>query len=113
MNIFPIQIDTAKKRHWVVRWLRFYAFFEVIVAVLAGMFYAYNLLTPMAIQLTGMDPTVCAAIVLALGGLVSFALGLALSLPAWALSLVIDDLHALRLYHQGFVVLDESRGQVP
>ena len=109
MNVFPLQAETAKKRHWVVRWLRYYSTFEVILAVLVGLFYSYNMLTPMAIQTTGMDPTLCAVLALIIGGLVSFALGLAISLPFWALALVIDDLHALRLYGQGYVVMDDRR----
>ena len=107
MNIFPINAEAAKKRHWVVRWLRAYAIIEVVLAVLAGLIYSYNLFTPMVIQSTGMDPTICAVLVLVLGGLVSFAAGLAISLPFWALATVIDDLHALRLYAQGLVVMDD------
>ena len=106
MNIFPINAEAAKKRHWVVRWLRAYAIIEVVLAVLVGLAYSYNLLTPMAMQVTGMDPTLCAVLVLILGGLVSFALGLAISLPFWALATVIDDIHALRIYAQGLVVMD-------
>ena len=106
MNIFPINAEAAKKRHWVVRWLRAYAIIEVVLAVLVGLAYSYNLLTPMVIQSTHMDPTICAALALLIGGLVSFALGLAVSLPFWALATVIDDLHALRIYAQGLVVMD-------
>ena len=106
MNIFPIHRETAQKRHWVVRWLRYTGYLEVIAAVIVGLIYSYNLLTPILYMALRIDATLCAIIALILGGFVSFVAGLAVSLPAWALSLVIDDLHALRIYHHGFVVMD-------
>lgn len=106
MNIFPLHKDTADKKHWIVRWLRYTGYLEVIAAVIVGLIYSYNMLTPILYMALRIDATLCAIIALILGGFVSFVAGLAVSLPAWALSLVIDDLHALRIYHQGFVVMD-------
>ena len=108
MTIYPIQGANADRRHWVVKWLRITGYLEVIAAVGFGVFYSFSMLTPMVSMMTGLDPSVALVISLVLGGLLSFALGLAVSLPVWALSMVIDDLHALRIYHQGFAVTERQ-----
>lgn len=110
MNIFPLHKDTADKKHWVVRWLRYTGYLEVIAAVIVGLIYTYNLLTPILYMALRIDATLCAIIALVLGGFVSFVAGLAISLPAWAMSMMIDDLHAMRQYMQGYVVMDDRRG---
>ena len=112
MNVYPIHADTANKRHWVVRWLRYTGFLEVIAAVGVGMFYAYTMLAPMLAFSFGIDGTVSVVIALILGGFVSFVAGLGISLPAWALSMMIDDLHALRVYNQGYAVTDNRQRDV-
>ena len=111
MNIYPMQGADADKKHWVVKWLRYTGYLEIIAAVLVGIFYAYSLLTPLLYMATGIDPTICAVITVVGGGFISFVAGLAISLPVWALSMVIDDLHALRLYHQGFAVTEWREGK--
>ena len=108
MTIYPIQGANADKKHWVVKWLRYTGYLEVIAAVIAGVFYSFSMLAPLLYMATGLDPSICAVIAVVGGGFVSFVAGLAISLPAWALSMVIDDLHALRLYHQGFAVTDRQ-----
>lgn len=108
MTIYPIQGASADRRHWVVKWLRYTGYMEVIAAVIVGIFYSYSMLTPMIAMMTGFDAGISLAISLLFGGLISFVAGLAISLPAWALSMVIDDIHALRIYHQGFVVTDRQ-----
>jgi len=112
MNVYPIHTNTADKRHWVVRWLRYTGYLEVIAVVLVGLFYSYNMLTPLLYMAFQIDVTICALIAIILGGFVSFVAGLGISLPCWALSMMIDDLHALRVYSQGYSVTDvRPRGE--
>jgi len=111
MNVFPIHAETAAKKHWIVRWLRYTGYLEIIAAVLVGLFYSYNLLTPMFYMATQADPTICAVVALVLGGFISFVAGLAITLPVWALSMLLDDIHVMRLNSQGYVVMDGRQGE--
>ena len=106
MNIFPLHRDTADKKHWVVRWLRYTGFMEVIAAVIVGLIYSNNIGAPLIAELLNISWETGRLIAVILGGFLSFVAGLAVSLPTWALALVIDDLHALRVYNQGYVVMD-------
>lgn len=108
MNILPMNAH-ADKKHWVVRWLRYTGYMEVIAAVVVGLFYSYTMLARLIAFTFGLDITPSTIIALLLGGFVSFVVGLGISLPAWALAMMIDDLHALRLYNSGYVVMDETR----
>lgn len=105
MKVYPIQGAAADQKHWIVRSLRFTGYLELIAAVVVGMFYAYSLLTPQLFEMTGSDIAAKFGALL-IGGLGSLAVGLAITMPIWALSMVLDDLHALRVYHQGFSVTD-------
>ena len=109
MNVFPLHKETADKKHWVVRWLRYTGYLEVLAAVIVGVFYSYTILAPMLYEMLQIDSNICILIAVAFGGFVSFVAGLAISLPAWAMSMMIDDLHALRVYGQGYVVMDDRR----
>lgn len=48
-------------------------------------------------------------IALPLGGLLGFCAGLLVGLPFWGLALIADDLHALRIYASGMVVLEDRQ----
>ena len=109
MNIFPIYRDNAQKRHWIVRWLRYTGFMEVASAVIVGLIYSNNIGAPLVSEILDVSWETGRFIAVLLGGFLSFVAGLAISLPTWALSLVIDDLHALRVYGQGYVVMDGKR----
>lgn len=110
MNIYPIHSQTAARKHWVVRWLRYTGYLEVTAAVIVGVFYATTFGTPLLVASFDIDPTLCAIITIILGGFLSFAVGLSITLPTWALAMVIDDLHALRMYNEGYVVTGEKNG---
>lgn len=105
MTVYPIKGAEADRKHWVVRWLRYTGYAEIIAAVAVGLFYAYSMLAPMLFPMLG-DSTAAIIVSLVLGGIGSLLVGLALTLPVWALAMVIDDLHAMRQYMQGFAVSD-------
>lgn len=107
MTVYPIQGATADRKHWVVRWLRYTGYMEIIAAVAFGLFYSYSLGAPLLFTVFG-DRAAATAVALLLGGFVSFMAGLAITLPVWALSMVIDDLHAMRQYMQGFAISDRK-----
>ena len=109
MNVFPIHTDTPASRHWVVRWLRYTGYMEVIAAVILGVYYSAVFLAPRIQFQLNLDMNVCILIAALFGGFIAFVAGLGISLPAWALALVIDDLHALRLYNQGYVITDDRK----
>ena len=109
MNIFPLHKDTADKKHWVVRWLRYTGYLEVIAVVLVGIVCANNLLVPLLSEAFNITWETARLIAVIPGGFLSFVVGLGISLPCWALSMMIDDLHALRVYNQGYVVMDDRR----
>lgn len=101
MKIYPIKLVEADKKHWVVRWLRYDGYLICAAAVFFGIYYAYNLLTPYLVLSLGSDPTLTAILSMLAGAFVGFVAGLGISLPCWAISMAIDDLHALRLYASG------------
>ena len=110
MNIYPRHSQTAARKHWVVRWLRYTGYLEIIVIVSVGMFYSYNFFAPMLSNMLRLEIIICQCIAVVLGILISFVIGLGITLPTWALAMVIDDLHALRMYNQGYVVTGEKNG---
>lgn len=105
MTVYPIKVAAADRKHWVVRWLRYTGYAEIIASVAVGLIYAYSLLTPLLFELFR-DRTTAIALALLTGGVGSLVLGFAITLPVWALSMVIDDLHAMRQYMQGFAISD-------
>lgn len=106
MHIKPIYRETANKKHWVVRWLRgigvFICILGAVFGIIAGSQYARALLNRYSY-----DAEV--ALTYALGGIIGLLAGLAVSLPYWALSLLLDDIHALRIYASGYVTDGEDK----
>lgn len=108
MNIFPIHSDQANRRHWVVRLLRYFGYLVVGAAVLFGLLRGRVLLGLMIEQATGMDMELAAALGTVLGLLGGFLGGMLVSLPLWAMALIADDLHALRVYASGYATIGEG-----
>ena len=110
MNIFPMNKSDADKKHWVVGLLRFNGFLITAGAMISGVFCALaygNIL--LGGIFNGAYGNIVPILLAVIGALVGFVAGLILSLPWWAISMVLDDLHAMRQYMQGFVVLDDNR----
>lgn len=105
MNIFPMNREGADRRHWVVRCLRFYGYLIATFGLIAGFFVGSETVAQQLLQGTDWPRLLVVALSTLVCGLIGLALGLFASLPAWAISLVLDDMHAMRQYMQGFVVM--------
>lgn len=106
MNIFPLHAEEARKRHWVVRTLRYFGYLDAFAGIVAGLLYGGAMGTPLLLQL-GLSFDAARLIAYPLGGLLGFCAGLLAGLPLWGLALVADDLHALRIYASGLVIIDD------
>ena len=104
MNIYPMHADAADRRHWVVRVLRVFGYIDAVAGVLLGIFYGYSMGAMFIMQITGLPATSAVIIGIVVGVLLGLAVGLMIGLPVWALSMLIDDIHALRLYASAYIV---------
>lgn len=108
MNIFPMNRKEADKRHWVVRCLRGYAYLITGLFTVAGFAFGSTWLAQLLLAAVDWPKLLCVALTTFAGGVLGLCLGLLVSLPLWAISMAIDDLHATRLYMQGFVTIGDK-----
>ena len=110
MRIYPVNGIEANNRHWVVRMLRYFGYMWAIGGTIAGAAYGYSLLGLYIAAMLGTSFGVGAVLGVALGGFVGFVGGLVIGLPFWAMALIVDDLHALRIYSSGYFTTDNHYG---
>ena len=103
MKLFALYAEETKRRHWVVRWLRYMGYFIVIGSIISAVAFSGNTLTPIFQQMFHDQSNWIAILVLVLGALFGFVGGLGLSLPLWGMALMIDDIHAIRLQTAAYV----------
>lgn len=108
MKLTALYYTEAKRRHWIVRWLRYMGFLIVLAATLAAILYGGNLVTPLVQQMLRTDSNGVAVLVLVLSAILGLAAGLVISLPWWGLSMLLDDLHAIRLQTAAYVSQDRE-----
>ena len=111
MNIYPIHSQTAARKHWIVRILRYFGFLTVIAGTICGTLYARAMFTVLLSEAFNISLETSQLIVIVLAAILSFGASMLVTLPYWGLALMIDDLHALRLYASGYVVHDQQREQ--
>lgn len=108
MKLTALYYDETKRRHWIVRWLRFLGYCLIIPSELAAITFG----SPLVMALLGdaVDPRSPFAqlIVLIVCGVGGFLAGIILGLPWWGLSLLLDDLHAIRLQTAAYVTHDQE-----
>jgi len=107
MNIFPMNRNDADRRHWVVRWLRYNGYFICAGALIAGGYYGYIYSKLFSYGAPDAMQVILPILGVLLGCLLGFVGGLAVSLPFWGMSMIIDDLHALRIYASGYVAVGD------
>ena len=105
-NIFPIRKEEADKHHWVVRCLRYYGYLITTAAMIFGFYVGSGQMSQIILLATEAPKLLVVCVSTLIAGIFGLALGLLVSLPFWAISMALDDLHATRQYMQGFVILD-------
>lgn len=103
-NLYPLHQEAANRRHWVPRLLRYFGFFDAIAGTVAGIILGNNFGSFYLMAALNLEFDTANLIAMPLGGLFGFSVGLLLGLPMWALSMAIDDLHALRIYASAYVL---------
>ena len=102
MNIFPIRQADADKSPWVVKMLYVLGYLFVIGAAISGAAYGGALLGPLLAAAFDIDASLGATLGMILGVLLGVLGSLIASLPMWALAMIVDDLHAIRVQTSGY-----------
>lgn len=103
LNAFPVY-RLSEKSHWVVQWLRIVAKTLIVLVEVGGICCSYFFLTPVLMKYVAMDSTYCAILSIVIGALGASLVGVAFCLPLLGMALMLDDLHALRLYASGYTI---------
>lgn len=108
MKIYPMNSVDANRRHWISRTLRTLGIIDVILVTVIGAWYSYAFGAIYVGEMFGTTYEIGGLVCLVVGGLVSFAVGLLLSMGLFAMALILDDLHALRIYASGYMTTDNG-----
>ena len=107
--IFPKYAEETSKKSWIIRTLEIYGVLTVIGAILSGTFIGGPYIGAWFRSIFPQWPAETARDVgIILGFIGGFFSGLWLSLPAFALAMVIDDIHATRLQTGGYVAFQSD-----
>lgn len=109
MNIFPMKREDADRHHWVVRCLRYYGYLITTVGLILGFLIGSENVAQLLLQISDWPKFLVVALSTLVFGLFGLCLGLLASLPMWAISMALDDMHAMRQYMQGFVVIGDKQ----
>ncbi len=106
--IFPKYAEETSKKSWIIRTLEIYGVLTVIGAALSGFFVAGPVIAAWLMKTVSTDYNTASLggrILGLIGGIFS---GLWVSLPAFALAMVIDDIHATRLQTGAYVAFQSD-----
>lgn len=106
--IFPKYAEETAKKSWIIRTLEIYGVLTVIGAALSGFFVAGPVIAAWLMKTVSTDYNTASLggrILGLIGGIFS---GLWVSLPAFALAMVIDDIHATRLQTEAYVAFQSD-----
>lgn len=106
--IFPKYAEETSKKSWIIRTLEIYGVLTVIGAVLSGFFFAGPVIAAWLMKTVSTDYNTASLGGRILGIIGGFFSGLWLSLPAFALAMVIDDIHATRLQTGAYVAFQSD-----
>ena len=109
MNVFPMNRENADRHNWVVRSLRYYGYIITTICLIAGYAVGSKTVAQLLMLSTGWPKLLAVALSTLICGVLGLGAGLLISLPMWAVSMALDDLHAMRQYMQGFVILGDKR----
>ena len=103
MKILPLNSYKADAPNWIVRWLKYTGYLICTGTTITGISVAYNYCTNRYLSETYLFLMLCI-----LGALVGVVAGLAISLPLWGMAMLLDDIHALRIYASGYFTAREK-----
>lgn len=106
--LFPKYAEEVSKKSWIIRTLEIYGVLTVIIAALSGFFVGGPFIAAWLMKVISTDynsASLFGRIFGLIGGIFS---GLWLSLPAFALAMVIDDIHATRLQTGAYVAFQSD-----
>lgn len=110
MNIFPLHPYDAKDRPWVIRLLRYIGYLVVILSTLFG-FVALPPVVASTLHIyyaSSSDGMYGVAVLL--GGVAGFFGGLIISVPYWAIAMLLDDIRAIRTQTSGYASIGGKPG---
>ena len=111
MKILPINVGEAERKHWVVKWLHNAGYYICILTGIAGVVVASRLSSHIVASMS--DQTLMGVVRIAcsvVGAIVGVYIGFLVGLPLWGMALLLDDIHALRVYVSGFVMVENEKG---
>lgn len=107
--VFPRHYEEANKRHGLVIALRVIAILQVLAFTGLTLLWSMSALPALLVRYFNLDLPTAQNMAIPLGVAIGIIGGLATSIGTWALALLLDDIHATRLYLGGFNVYDEGK----
>lgn len=106
LYIYPRNYEEAVKSGWIVRFLHFLGVVQVILGVILGVAVGGPFFATWLVTMDIMTENSASIAALFLGVAVGIFAGLFSGLVFFALSQVIDDLHAIRVHTAGYISVD-------
>ena len=106
--IFPKYAEETAKKSWIIRTLEIYGVLTVIGAALSGLFVGGPIIAAWLMKTVTTDYNTASLGGRVLGLIGGIFSGLWVSLPAFALAMVIDDIHATRLQTGAYVAFQSD-----
>lgn len=105
--VFPRHYEEANKRHGIVIALRVIAILQMVGFMAFALLWSTSTLPGLLVVNQITDAATAQSIALPIGIAIGIFGGFMVTLSTWVLALVVDDLHAMRIYLGGFNVYDQ------
>lgn len=109
MYIYPRNQEKASKSHWTVKLLRAFGVLQIISFTILGFLYSgsVSLFSDRGIDLSsGLGSA--SFLVPLLGTLIGLIVGIITSVGTFAVALVVDDIHVLRVHSEALLAFEEE-----
>lgn len=108
MNIFPLYTNEAKKTHWIVSILRLYGIIQTIGAAVATFVAGREIVAQFLIHEFDMTYEIAGAVAIFITVFGGAIVGLFASLFVFAIAMILEDIHAIRIYVSGYVATNDK-----
>lgn len=112
MNISPLHTYEPKDRPWVIRWLRYMGYLSVLISIIVGIIVLSPIFTQFVATFYNLDYNGASGFGYILGAVAGFFGGLILSVPYWAIAMLLDDIRAIRAQTSGYAAIGDKSGGV-